>query len=269
MNRAAQDNSAESRPPAPAAPVPVFEVDGLRKIFTLEGHAITVLAGVAFTVREGEWVAILGPSGSGKTTLLQLLGSLDRPTAGDIRFRGVPYSRLSRGRLARLRLEEIGFVFQSYHLFPELNALENVMLPAMQWGRNREETRRRAVALLTEFGLPDRLVHRPRELSGGEQQRVALARALMNRPGVLLADEPTGNLDAASGADIIRIFRRLHDEERKTIVMVTHDLDMAVHADTILMMENGRALPCRERDDLAGALARARTAARLVARPAP
>jgi ABC-type lipoprotein export system ATPase subunit len=242
----------------PGSDEPVFQILDLHKSFSLEGHDITVLTGVEFSVRPGEWVGILGPSGSGKTTLLQLLGSLDRPTSGDILFRGRSYGRLSGGKLARLRLNEIGFVFQSYHLFPELSALENVMLPSLQWGWDRGRARRRAGELLEEFGLAERLRHRPQELSGGEQQRVALARALMNEPDVILADEPTGNLDAASSADIVRIFERLHAEENKTIVMVTHDLDMAVHADTILMMERGRALPCTDRSDLAGALQRAR-----------
>lgn len=222
---------------------PAFVVNDLCKYFRLEDHRVDVLRGATFTVDEGEWVALVGRSGSGKTTLLHLLGGLDRPNGGDIACRGRSYGRMSSKQRTTLRLHHIGFVFQSYHLFPELNAHENVMLPALHWGRDRQQAGRRAAELLARFGLADRLRHRPQELSGGEQQRVALARALMNEPDIVLADEPTGNLDVNAGQDIMNILRDLHENGGKTIVMVTHDLELARMADRILVMRDGKAWP--------------------------
>ena len=237
---------------SPAAPVPpaigvtrtaAFTVTDLCKHFRLEKHQVSVLEGTSFSVAEGEWVALVGRSGSGKTTLLHLLGGLDQPSSGDIACRGRPYSRMSTKQRTAIRLRHIGFVFQSYHLFADLNAHENVMLPGLHWGWDRQRTVTRAAGLLSQFGLADRLRHRPPELSGGEQQRVALARALMNEPDIILADEPTGNLDVSAGREIMAILQHLHREEGKTIIMVTHDLDLARMADRILVMQQGKAIP--------------------------
>jgi ABC-type lipoprotein export system ATPase subunit len=221
--------------------VPVFDVRGIEKEYRLEKHVIPVLCGLDFSIKEGEWTALVGRSGCGKTTLLHLLGSLDEPTRGTIFCRNRDYGFLSSREKALLRRDEIGFVFQSYYLFPELDAWENVMLPALQWGWDRRAARSRAGELLAEFGLEHRLRHRPPELSGGEQQRVAMARALINRPDIILADEPTGNLDAAASREIIEILGRLHVEQRKTIVMVTHDLEIAQLADRVMLMRDGKA----------------------------
>lgn len=230
-----------------------FSACHVAKHYRLERHVVRVLEDVTFTVNEGEWMALVGPSGCGKTTLLHLLGALDAPSGGRICCRGRAYADLSSRRRAFLRRDKLGFVFQSYYLFPELNALENVVLPALQWRRDRRAACRRAEALLTEFGLAHRLRHRPQELSGGEQQRVALARALINAPDILLADEPTGNLDAASSEEIVGILRRLHCERGKTIVMVTHDAMLAGLADRVLRLEAGRVLPVSSgRDEVSG-----------------
>ena len=226
-----------------AAAVPVFEVRALRRQYRLEGHTIPVLEGVDFRVQEREWLALVGRSGSGKTTLLHVLGGLDAPSGGDVVCRNRPYAAMSSRRKARLRRDEIGFVFQSYHLFPELSAVENVVLPGLQWRCDRRAARRRAQELLSEFGLGHRLRHRPQELSGGEQQRVALARALINAPDIILADEPTGNLDVTASREIVSILQRLHRDEGKTIVMVTHDLSLAALADRVLLMRAGKAVP--------------------------
>jgi predicted ABC-type transport system involved in lysophospholipase L1 biosynthesis ATPase subunit len=228
---------------APGAAPPAFQVTDLHRHFRLEKHRIEVLRGVSFTVAAGEWVALVGRSGSGKTTLLHLLSGLDRPSRGDVLCLGHSFRGMSEAQRTRLRLHHVGHVFQSYHLFPELNAHENVMLPALHWGWDRRRACERAAELLAGFGLGERLRHRPQELSGGEQQRVALARALMNEPGIILADEPTGNLDLAAGREIIALLEELHTAAQKTIVMVTHDLDLAQRADRILVMRDGRAMP--------------------------
>lgn len=201
----------------------LYHLEGVCRDFRLEKGIVHVLSGLSLDIPEGAWCALVGRSGSGKTTLLQLLGGLDRPTAGTILFRGEDLGRMSSGRLTTIRRKEFGFVFQSYHLLPELNALENAALPALGWFDNRSEAYDRAKKLLCDFGLSERLNHRPQELSGGEQQRVAIARALIHNPPVILADEPTGNLDEASAKTVVEIFRKLHRDEHKTIVMVTHD----------------------------------------------
>jgi predicted ABC-type transport system involved in lysophospholipase L1 biosynthesis ATPase subunit len=222
---------------------PVFEVRDLHRHFRLEKHRIEVLRGVSFTVAAGEWVALVGRSGSGKTTLLHLLGGLDRPNSGDVVCLGQSDRGMGERQRTGLRLRHIGHVFQSYHLFPELNAHENVVLPALHWGWDRRKARTRAAELLDRFGLGERLRHRPQELSGGEQQRVALARALMNEPDIILADEPTGNLDIAAGKEIVGLLEELHKAAGKTLVMVTHDLDLAGRADRTLVMRAGQAVP--------------------------
>ncbi len=221
---------------------PALEAVDLHKAFRLEGHTVAVLKGVDLRVAPGEWLALVGPSGSGKTTLLHLLAALDTPSRGRVSCFGRAYRDMGPGRRARLRRDTLGMVFQAYHLFPELNAWENVMLPGLHPGRDKRSVAKRAQSILEEFGLGDRLRHRPLELSGGEQQRVALARALVNDPRIILADEPTGNLDAVAGQMIVEIFRRLH-QSGKTIVMVTHDHGLAAEGDRVLRIHDGRLAP--------------------------
>lgn len=212
----------------------IYTVNRLCRDFTLNGDTIQVLHDLSFKIEAGRWVALIGPSGSGKTTLLQLLGGLDRPTSGEILLNGTDLARLSGRKLTVLRRQAIGFVFQSYHLFPELTALENVALPALGWFCNREAAYTQAREWLERFGLGSRLRHLPPELSGGEQQRVALARALINNPEIILADEPTGNLDPASTGQIVDILKSLKQEHAKTIIMVTHDMNLAKQADDVI-----------------------------------
>ncbi len=205
----------------------LYSLEDVCRDFKLEKGVVHVLKHLTLQIPEGTWCALVGRSGSGKTTLLQLLGGLDRPTSGAIRYRGDDLAVMSGSKLTQLRRKEFGFVFQSYHLLPELTALENAALPALGWGEDRDAAYARAKELLTSFGLADRLEHRPPELSGGEQQRVAIARALIHNPPVILADEPTGNLDEASAKTVVQIFQKLHQEQGKTIVMVTHDTNIA------------------------------------------
>lgn len=222
-------------------PQMVYDVRGLCRSFTLNGDTIRVLDNVTFTIAQGSWVALIGPSGCGKTTLLQLLGGLDRPNSGQILVHGQDIARLSSRRLTALRQRSIGFIFQSYHLFPELTALENVALPALGWRCDREAVYRRAQDWLDQFGLHQRLHHLPQELSGGEQQRVAMARALINDPDIILADEPTGNLDSAASIEIITFIRSLNDEGI-TIVMVTHEPDIAAYAKRTIVFRDGKII---------------------------
>ncbi len=220
--------SQETLPSSPAGEtLPLFQLKELSRDFSLEGKTVSVLSSLSLSIQEGRWVALVGKSGSGKTTLLQLLGGLDHPTGGVLLYRGEDMAKMGAARLTRLRSREFGFVFQNYHLLPELTAWENAAAPALGWGDDRQKTYDRARSLLEEFGLGHRLRHHPRELSGGEQQRVAIARALIRNPPVILADEPTGNLDPASAKSVMEIFRRLHEEQGKTIVMVTHDRNLA------------------------------------------
>jgi lipoprotein-releasing system ATP-binding protein len=223
-----------------------IEVLKLHKSYRLGRTRLRVLRGVSFQVRPGEFVAVVGASGSGKSTLLHLLGLLDRPDKGTVRLDGVDTAELPAGRRNQIRCREIGFVFQFYHLLPELNVLENALLPAkvdsslVGWFSRRSDSRRRAVEILEHIGLGERLRHRPKELSGGERQRLAIARALMNRPRFLLADEPTGNLDSKTGQQILSVLRTVSREIEQTVVMVTHDPDIARAADRILHLRDGR-----------------------------
>jgi len=227
---------------APAA----IEAQAVQKTYRLGKTTLHVLRGVTFTVQPGEFVAVVGASGSGKSTLLHLLGLLDRPDKGVIRLHGADTQTLSAQRRNRTRCREIGFVFQFYHLLPELNVLENVLLPAKVeaslagWLSTHNACRRRATEVLEHVGLGARMKHRPKELSGGERQRVAIARALMNRPRYLLADEPTGNLDSKTGSRIMKILRRVSEEADQTVVMVTHDANLAAQADRIVRLVDGK-----------------------------
>ena len=217
----------------------------VRRAYRMGRIDVPVLKGAGLSVRAGEWVAILGSSGSGKSTLLHLLGGLDRADSGTVSFRGEQVGAFSQRRLDRYRNEHVGFVFQFYHLLPELTVLENTLLPAtigigrLEWLRRRGEIRDRARAILDRFGLSHRFRHRPAELSGGERQRVAIARALMRNPEVLLADEPTGNLDAKTGEAILDTIAEQH-RAGLTVVMVTHDQWIAARADRTVHLVDGR-----------------------------
>ena len=217
----------------------IIEAHNLSKVYRKGSLEVPALRRVTFTVKRGEFVAIMGPSGSGKSTLLYLLGCLVRPTEGIYLLEGRDVTKLSARELARVRNRYVGFVFQAYHLLPSLSALRNVELPALYAGSDRGERRRRARALLERVGLGERLHHLPAELSGGEAQRVAIARALMNEPALILADEPTGNLDSATGNEIMALLAELSHEGR-TVVLVTHDADLARRwADRVLRIFDG------------------------------
>ena len=203
------------------------------------GKTVTrVLKNVSLDVNEGDYLAIMGPSGSGKTTLMNLIGCLDVPTSGSYLLGERESTKCSGKELAEVRNKEIGFVFQSFHLLPKLTALDNVALPLLYGGVKKEERRERARAALETVGLSDRIDHRPDQLSGGQCQRVAIARAIVGKPRLLLADEPTGALDSASGAQVMELFHQLHDSG-STIIMITHDRGIAHHADTIMTIKDG------------------------------
>ncbi len=225
---------------APRKSGPLLVAKDLRKTYQIGRRTVEVLRGVSFEVGAGDFVALRGASGSGKSTLLQLLGGLDIPDAGTIEFEGEGLGTLGPARLASFRNLRVGFVFQAYHLLPELDALENVCLPARVARRPADETIARGRALLGRVGLGERLDHRPAELSGGEQQRVAIARALVNRPRLILADEPTGNLDSLSGGAIMDLLCSIQAEEGMTLVMVTHDSRVAARAPRVLELTDGR-----------------------------
>ncbi len=218
---------------------PLIEARDLIKTYLAGDVSVPALRGVSLRIQPGEFVALIGPSGSGKSTLMYILGLLDKPTSGAYRFDGLSVEQFGRRELAQIRNEKIGFVFQGFHLLPRKSAWENVALPLVYAGVGLRERRRRADELLERVGLADRRDHRPNELSGGQQQRVAIARALVNRPRLLLADEPTGNLDSATGAEILTEFRRWNREERQTIVLVTHDSDVAHVAERVVSLRDG------------------------------
>ena len=220
--------------------VPLLSARNLSKSYALGKRTLDVLRGVNLEVMRGEFLALCGASGAGKSTLLHLMGGLDSPNSGEILFDGRDLARFSAAELAHFRNRRVGFVFQAYHLLPELTALENICLPARIGRLSARETEKRGRELLARVGLAERAEHKPSELSGGEQQRVAIARALIAGPELLLADEPTGNLDSRTGGEIIELLKRLHVESSMTLVIATHDARVAAHARRVVELADGR-----------------------------
>jgi len=218
----------------------LIQISGLTKAYTLDGVSIQALRGIDLNVEEGELLAIMGPSGSGKSTLMNILGCLDVADSGSYRLRSNDVTHMSPNELARLRNREIGFVFQSFNLLPRTSALENVETPLIYAGVAKHERRERARQTLERLGLGERLRHFPSQLSGGQQQRVAIARALVTRPSLLLADEPTGNVDTATSREILDVLDTLNRRDELTIVLITHEPDVARHARRILYLRDGR-----------------------------
>jgi putative ABC transport system ATP-binding protein len=216
----------------------MIKTKNLTKIYIMGEEQVKALNGVNIEISKGEYIAIMGPSGSGKSTLMNLIGCLDTPTGGEYWLNGQLVSTMADDQLAQVRNREIGFVFQTFHLLPRYTALENVQLPLIYSSVDREERESLAERALEMVDLKDRMKHRPNELSGGQRQRVAIARALINHPAILLADEPTGNLDTHTGKEILDLFDKLHDEGN-TIVLVTHDAEVAMHAERVIRLRDG------------------------------
>ena len=217
----------------------VIVTRNLQRDYDMGGEVVHALRGADLVIRKNEFVAIMGPSGSGKSTLMNLIGCLDSPTGGEYWLNGHRVSELGDDELARIRNKEIGFVFQTFNLLPRASALHNVELPLVYAGLGGRERRELASDALTRVGLGDRMQHRPNELSGGQRQRVAIARALVNHPSILLADEPTGNLDSTTSEEIMHVFSELH-REGQTVIMVTHEPDIAAHAERVVVLRDGR-----------------------------
>ena len=219
-------------------PEKIIEIKGLKREFAVGSEIVKALKGVDVSVMKNEYLAMMGPSGSGKSTLMNLLGCLDTPTAGAYNLNGTDVSSLKDDDLAEIRNKEIGFIFQTFNLLPRLTALENVSLPLVYAGYNSEDRKIKAQDVLEKVGLGDRMDHRPNQLSGGQRQRVAVARALVNDPSIILADEPTGNLDSKTSLDIMRLFEEIH-EMGNTLIVVTHEEEVASHAHRILRLRDG------------------------------
>jgi putative ABC transport system ATP-binding protein len=217
----------------------LLELKDVWKTYEMGDTKVHALRGLSLQVREGEFVAVMGPSGSGKSTAMNMIGCLDIPSKGAVYLDGTNIAELTESELAIIRGQKIGFIFQKFNLIPTLTAKENITLPLIFQGVDEAEREKRAKELLTLVGLQDRMNHKPSELSGGQQQRVAIARALAVQPQVILADEPTGNLDSATGATVMQFLRKLHDEQKTTIVLVTHDMSVAKHADRVEVLKDG------------------------------
>jgi len=220
----------------------LIKLENVWKIYQLGKVELTILENITLDVSRGDFVVILGPSGSGKSTLLNLLGCLDLPTRGRVFLAGRDIAKLSEDELAQIRGKTIGFIFQQFNLLQNLSALENVMIPMIFQGKSESERRERSEFLLSSLGLGERILHRPFELSGGEQQRIAIARALSNNPEIIVADEPTGNLDSSTGKKIMEILINLHQEEKKTIIVVTHDPTIANYSNQIVNIKDGQLI---------------------------
>lgn len=216
----------------------VIEIRGIIRDFKLGSETVHVLKGIDLNIERGEYVAIMGPSGSGKSTLMNLLGCLDTPTAGSYVLNGQDVSQMSDDEMADIRNTEIGFVFQTFNLLPRTTALDNVALPMIYAGASKSQREARASEVLTDVGLADRMDHKPNQLSGGQRQRVAVGRALVNKPSIILADEPTGNLDSKTSAEIMNLFNQIH-ESGNTVIMVTHEEDIAAHAQRVIRLKDG------------------------------
>ena len=217
----------------------VISISGLEKVYNLGRQQVKALNGVSLSICRNEYVAIMGPSGSGKSTLMNILGCLDTPSGGKYILNGTDVSRMGDGALAQTRNREIGFVFQSFNLLPRYSALENVGLPLVYSGVSSKERERRAAEALESVGLADRMEHKPAEMSGGQRQRVAVARALINNPSIILADEPTGNLDTKTSIEIMRLFEEIY-KKGNTVIVVTHEEDIALHARRIIKLRDGK-----------------------------
>ena len=230
----------------------IIRIRDLAREYQMGEERILALRSVTLDIRRNEYVAIMGPSGSGKSTMMNLLGCLDTPTGGEYWLNGQEVSRLSDDALARVRNREIGFVFQTFNLLPRATALQNVELPMVYAGAATKERRQRAAEALTRVGLGERMDHKPNELSGGQRQRVAIARALVNRPSILLADEPTGNLDSATSGEIMRVFGQLQ-AQGQTVILVTHEADIAAHAHRVVTLRDGQLESDVTRSEIAAA----------------
>ena len=221
----------------------LIELNDVRKVYDLGEVAVHALRGVTLDVEQGEYVSLMGPSGSGKSTLMNTLGCLDRPSSGSYQLEGNEVVTMNRDQRARLRNKHIGFVFQSFNLLNRTSAVENVELPLLYAkGISSRERRQRAIDLLKRVGLGERLYHHPSQLSGGQQQRVAIARSLINRPSILMADEPTGNLDSKTSREVMRLFRELNEVEKITLIVVTHDAAVAKHSKRIIVLRDGQVV---------------------------
>lgn len=217
---------------------PVIKIRGIIRNFPLGNEVVKVLKGIDLDINRGEYVALMGPSGSGKSTLMNLLGCLDTATAGTYELNGKNVSNMSQDELAEIRNKEIGFVFQVFNLLPRTTALDNVALPMIYAGATKEERKKRAEQVLQDVGLADRMDHQPSQLSGGQRQRVAVGRALVNKPSIILADEPTGNLDSKTSVEIMDLFNEIHNQGN-TVIVVTHEEDIAAHAHRIIRLVDG------------------------------
>lgn len=224
----------------------VIELQDVWKIYKIGDITLEVLKGINLSIEENEFVVIVGPSGSGKSTLMNQVGVLDIPTKGKILLEGKDIAKLSESDLAQLRGKKIGFIFQQFNLIPTLTALENVILPTIFQNVPKEERLIKAKSLLAQVRLADRMNHRPNELSGGQQQRVAIARALVNNPGIILADEPTGNLDSKSGQQVMDLLAKLHWEQKKTIILITHDVELVKYAQKVVHIKDGQIVEIKK-----------------------
>lgn len=217
---------------------PIIDIKGITRDFQLGSETVNVLKGIDLLINKGEYVALMGPSGSGKSTLMNILGCLDTPTSGSYILNGKQVSEMHDDELAEIRNKEIGFVFQTFNLMPRTTALDNVALPMVYAGFSKEERNKRATEVLTQVGLADRMDHKPNQLSGGQRQRVAVGRALVNKPSIILADEPTGNLDSKTSVEIMKLFGEIH-ANGNTVILVTHEEDIAAHAHRIIRLRDG------------------------------